>query len=156
MTNNETAGPFARFDFTLEEAQAADEKLLARSGRHRDGRICACGHPMTRHTVVSGIVYCKPSKMDCPCKRDRPVLETSDTRTFLRKTEGAGPEHALTRGLQAAMAAGHVVEWLIEPQCDRCQTEGPVAPVPVTQRGATVHQATGYDALLCRACREEV
>lgn len=159
MTDNTTpAGgdAFARLDFTLEDAQRTDELLTSRQGRRRDGRICVCGHPMTRHTLLSGLVYCKPSKMECPCKRDRPVVEASDTRPFLRKTEGQGPRHALSRGLAAAIKAGHDVRWLVEQRCDRCATESPVSPVPVTQNGIAVDDPTGYDALLCAKCRLEV
>lgn len=147
---------FERLDFTLEEARSVDERLSRRQGRLRDGRICGCGHPVSRHTNVSGIVYCKPTKMECPCKRIRPVIEVSDTRSFLRKTEGGGVYHALTRGLQAAVASRHKIEWLVEEKCDRCGVEGKVAPVPVTSNGVAMHEATGYDALLCKTCREEV
>lgn len=148
---------FEHLDFTQEEAQAADESLLARQGRKRDGRICVCGHPVTRHTLLAGgLVYCKPTKMECPCKASRPVIESSDTRPFLRKTEGPGVLHALGRGIQAALKAGHDVDWLVDKQCDRCGTEGPVSPVPVTQRGVAVNEPTGFDALLCRKCREQV
>lgn len=155
MSETETA--FSRLDFTQEEAQAADDALCARQGRRRDGRICVCGHPLGRHTVLSGgLVYCKPSKMECPCKATRAVVDSSDTRPFLRKTEGPGVLHALGRGVQAAVKAGHTVDWLVPAQCDRCGVEGPISPVPVTQRGVAVNEPTGYDALLCRKCRETV
>lgn len=64
--------------------------------------------------------------------------------------------HALGRGLAAAMEKGISVRWLIEMKCDRCQKPGPVSPVPVTQRGIAVPDATGYDALLCADCRTAV
>lgn len=147
---------FEYLDFTPEEALHADDLLCARQGRRRDGRICVCGHPMTRHAMLSGLVYCKPTRMECPCKKARPVVEASDTRPFLRKTEGQGAMHALGRGLLAASRDGHRVEWLVPRQCDRCGTEGPVSPVPVTQRGVAVNEATGFDALLCNKCRMEV
>ena len=147
---------FEHLDFTPEEALHADDLLCARQGRRRDGRVCACGHPMTRHAILNGLVYCKPTRMECPCKRDRPVLTTSDTRPFLRKTEGQGAMHALGRGLLAASRDGHQVEWLSAPECDRCHAQGPVSPVPVTQQGVAVNEATGYDALLCAKCRTQV
>ena len=147
---------FEHLDYTPEEALRVHELLTQPKGRDRDGRICACGHPMTRHAVLSGLVYCKPSRMECPCKKDRPVVTTSDTRLFLCKTEGQGPMHALGRGLVAAAKDGHRVEWLIEKKCDRCGSEGPVSPVPVTQRGVAVSEPTGFDALLCAKCRTEV
>lgn len=151
-----TGQGFALMDFDYDEAAAAEEELVT-SGRKRSGdrRICVCGHPVGRHTQVSGIVFCKPTRMDCPCKSLRPVLKAEDTRNFLRKTEGPGALHALGRGLKAAHDAGKNVEWVVEAKCDRCHVEGPISPVAVTQRGVIVDVATGYDALLCRKCREE-
>ena len=148
--------PFSFMDFTLEEAVKADAELIDRPATNRDGRICLCGHPMARHTNAGGAVYCKPTRMECPCKNLRPVLEADDVRPFLRKTGGSGPLHALGRGLQASVTKQISVAWLVEMICDRCKTEGPVSPVPVTQRGIAVSHATGYDALLCKDCREEV
>lgn len=151
-----TGQGFALVDFDYEDVVAGEAELVA-SGRRsgRDKRICVCGHPLGRHTQVSGMVFCKPTRMECPCKAVRAVLQVEDTRTFLRKTEGSGALHALGRGLKAAQDAGKNVEWLIEPKCDRCGEVGPISPVAVTQRGIIVNSATGYDALLCRKCREE-
>lgn len=124
---------------------------------HRDPRICLCGHGVQRHTVVNGIVYCKPTKMSCPCRKIRPVLEAQDSRLFVRKTLGAGPLHALALGIAAHVAARKSVRWIIDLACDRCGATGvPIAPSPVTQRGTTAPDATGYDALLCTTCRAEV
>ena len=144
---------FAFLDFDYEDVAEA-ERSIGRLGQNR--KICVCGHPSGRHTIVAGMVFCKPSRMECPCKSERLVLETEDTRVFLRKTEGAGPLHALGRGMKAAKDAGKKVTWIIDMKCDRCGAEGPVSPVPVTQRGVSVAMATGYDALLCRKCREAV
>ncbi len=147
--------PFAFFDFSEAEAQQVDEELK-KPKNPRDPRICVCGHPMSRHTNISGMYYCKPTRMECPCKSPRPVLECSDVRPFLRKTSGSGPMHALGRGLSAATAKGINVKWLVEMQCDRCKTKGQVSPVPVTQRGIATSEPTGYDALLCSECRSEI
>lgn len=152
MTTND---PFAFLDFSQQEAQEADEQLK-KPRSNRDSRICACGHPMGRHTNLSGMTYCKPTRMECPCKHPKPVLEASDVRPFLRKTNGAGPMHALGRGLAAAAAKDVEVRWLIEMRCDRCKAEGPVSPVPVTQRGIAVTEATGFDAFLCADCRTAI
>lgn len=152
-----TGQGFAIVDFEYEDVVAGEAELVA-SGRRRSGdrRICVCGHPAGRHTQVQGITLCKPTRMECPCKNLRAVLRAEDTRNFLRKTEGSGALHALGRGLKAAHEAGKTVEWLVEAKCDRCLTPGQVSPVAVTQRGIVVQAATGFDALLCRKCREEV
>jgi len=148
-------GAFSFFDFSIDEAEKADRELLTRPVE-RDGRICACGHPMARHTNLGGIVLCKPTRMECPCKNTRPVLDCSDVRGFLRKTAGAGPMHALGRGVQASLSKNVDVKWIVEMRCDRCKTEGPVSPVPVTKSGISVDYATGFDALLCASCREAI
>ena len=152
---DEKYDPFSGLDFSLEEALEADEKLKSKPA-DRDGRICICGHAVVRHTTVSGLVFCKPTRMECPCKKMRPVLDADDIRPFLRKTEGAGALHALGRGLAAASSKNVKVEWIVDFKCDRCQKDSPIAPVPVTQRGTAMSSATGFDALLCRECREVV
>jgi hypothetical protein len=155
IENDKTkSNPFDFFDFSLEEAIKTDAALTAH--RNRDARICACGHPMARHTNVGGIVFCKPTRMECPCKASRAVLEVSDVRMFLRRTDGGGSMHALGRGLQASVVKGCEVSWLIDMQCDRCRKPGRVSPVPVTQNGYASTYATGFDALLCADCRVEV
>lgn len=124
----------------------------------RDGRICLCGHGVAKHLVLdNGAVSCTPSKMKCPCKNLRPVLDAEDTRPFLRKTQGSGPEHALARGIAALSEGGKEADWIIDLVCDRCQEpNGVLIPTPVTKDGRIAQEATGYDALLCQTCREEM
>jgi hypothetical protein len=144
---------------SLEEAEQADKSTreVSRRERDRDISVCLCGHGSARHIVVGGAVFCKPSRMECPCKRLRPVLECKDTRKFLRKTTGGGALHALTLGILAHAQEGKPVKWLVELKCDRCgKDDKNVVPVPVTQHGRAVGYATGYDALLCRECRSSV
>lgn len=154
---DEAATLFAALGLAPEDVMAIDSALNSRPARaKRDHRINVCGHPIARITNAAGIVYCKPTRMECPCKKIRPMLEVSDLRFFLRRTEGGGALHALTRGLAALEAAGGQAKWLEDLQCDRCgATEGGVVPVPVTANGIKVSRATGYDAMLCRVCREE-
>lgn len=125
--------------------------------RRSDPRICLCGHAVARHTQINGLTFCKPARMECPCKKCRPVLEADDTRKFLRRTDGGGKLHALARGIVSHVEAGKSVKWVVELQCDRCgENDENVVPVPVTQSGKATTYATGYDALLCRKCRTEV
>jgi hypothetical protein len=133
------------------------EEDVIKRPKYTDSRICLCGHAVARHTATNGFVYCKPSKMECPCKNVRPVLETDDTRKFLRKTEGGGKLHALSLGMLQILRLGKSVKWIVDLKCDRCGSEDDqVVPVPVTQTGRPTNYATGYDALLCRACRTEI
>lgn len=144
--------PMAAMGISLDEALEADEALRDRP-HARDGRVCICGHGAGRHSLNNGVVWCKPARMDCPCKKLRPVLEVEDTRPFLRKTAGSGPMHALVRGMSAVVAAGKRAEWIVDLKCDKCKSEGHVVPVPVTRGGLVMSEPTGYDALLCANCR---
>ena len=145
---------FSALDFTLDEAIEANEELLNKGPR--DQRVCLCGHAVSRHMEIMGMVQCKPSKMDCGCKKIRPVLEVGDLRVFLRKTDGAGSMHALGRGMATAAQRDIKMKWLETPTCDRCSTEGPVSPVAVTQGGHISNHDTGFNALLCVNCRMEL
>jgi hypothetical protein len=145
---------FDRFNVTEEEAVAALEET-SRNPHRRDGGICICGHPRSKHLVGALGTSCVPAKQYCPCKKVRVVLESSDTRHFLFKTEGGAANHALMKGLTKAVKSGAEVEWLGEDVCDRCGKEAKVDVVPVSQRGVTMNEATGYDVLLCVSCRME-
>jgi len=141
---------------SLDEVMEADSELRTRPAT-RDGRICICGHSMTKHKFDKfiGVHTCKPSKMDCPCKAPRPVLEAEDTRPFLRRTQGSGAMHALSRGLAALITSGKSAEWTIDMICDGCKDPSDsLVPVPVTKDGIAKSEATGYDMLLCPDCRE--
>ena len=146
----------AQMGIDFEEAKEASE-LMKQKKFSRDSRVCVCGHSMSRHTIVSGIVVCKPNRMDCPCKKERAVLEAEDTRLFVRKTHGSGKWHALGAGLVSSVENEKTVKWLIEMVCDKCGSETEtLTPVPVTQNGFASEEATGYDALLCRGCFAEL
>ena len=151
---SENGNAFSHFDFSLDDALEANDSLAQRGPR--DQRVCLCGHAVSRHTEIAGIAMCKPSKMECSCKKMRPVLRVTDLRVFLRKTDGSGPMHALGRGMATAVARGVGIEWLVEAKCDRCGAEGPMSPVAVTQAGHAASHDTGYNALLCGECRTQI
>ena len=152
MTENND--PFSFFDFSIDEARES-ERTHKNGADRRDKRVCLCGHAMSAH-MVDSVSVCSPSKMYCPCKVARAVLEVQDCRLFVRKTRGAGSQHALSLGVVASLERGKKVEWIIEQRCDRCKTPGKVSPVPVTHEGFARSDATGFDALLCMVCRESV
>ena len=149
---------FDKLGLDPEDVLKVDYELNARPAKaKRDHRINICGHPVARVTNANGIVYCKPTRMECPAKKLRPMLEVSDLRFFLRRTEGGGALHALTRGLAALEEAGGSAKWLEDLVCDRCgRADGGVVPVPVTINGIQVSRATGFDAMLCKDCREAI
>lgn len=158
MSESEKLDALAMMGLTVEEVQEADRKIIQKTkAGGRDRRICVCGHAVSKHTTYAGILDCKPSALRCPCKKIRPVLEVDDTRVFLRKTEGGGAMHALSRGIYSSIQAGKNVRWTIDLMCDRCgSTANNVVPVPVSQSGSSQDEATGFDALLCPSCRTEV
>jgi hypothetical protein len=149
MTN-----PFEFLDIDENEAKETLSEIN-RVG-NRDKRICICGHSMNYHSFIStrGHHTCNAQKNACKCRNPRPVLETTNARVFNRKTQGAAGLHALTQGIAGAMEVGATIEWLIEMKCDKCDTVGPVVPVPVTQQGVISSSGhTGFDKMLCRGCR---
>jgi hypothetical protein len=158
MTNARDA--LAMLGINAEEAVEVDQNLTRKP--NSDKRICLCGHAINKHLVDSGIITCTPSKLYCPCKNLRPVVLVEDTRLFLRKTNGPGAEHAFTRGLAASFSADKNVEWLETPKCDKCGIEATpagdvrISPAAVTEFKTLSYEATGYDALLCDNCLEEM
>lgn len=147
----------ASMGITMKEAEEASEIAKVTPRGERDGRICICGHGVARHTVTNGAVYCKPTRMECPCKKVRAVIEVDDTRPFLRRTAGSGAMHALSLGLVGLAQKGRGAEWIVDLKCDRCGAEDSnVVPAAVTANGVGVSYPTGYDVLLCSGCREAV
>lgn len=142
--------PMSFFNSSEEETLEAIERSES-SPRIRDGRICICGHPHTRHATFADVVSCTPSRMSCDCKLIRLVADVSDTRPFLRRTEGPGPDHALQKAMKVAKDRNIEVEWLIESICDKCETPARVDVVPISQNGKK-----GYNVFLCLTCRSEL
>lgn len=139
----------------LDEAYAMAEDL--REVRRRDDRICICGHSLSRHKDASGFISCKPSKYDCPCKKIRPVIRTSDARYFMRKNHGDGMLHALVSGIATAQKHGATVEWIVDLACDKCGAPGRVTVSCVTSNGYKDSTASsGYNVLLCDKCYGEL
>ena len=141
---------FAFSDEEAEEAMVAVTKM----GRF-DRRVCACGHSLGRHQRPDGDVVCTVGKQSCPCQHVRAVLEASNTKTFMRKTMGVGPLHALGSGAFNAHKNGEKITWIVDLKCDYCGTEGPISPCAVTDNGKILDEPAGINVLLCRKCMEE-
>jgi hypothetical protein len=152
MENN-SKSVFDFLDLSEDEAKEVSDKI-AQTG-NRDGRICICGHAMGYHAFIEGrgVYKCNAQKQTCPCKTPRPVIETTNSRAFMKKTHGSAGLHALTQGIVSVTTTGGSVDWIIEVKCDKCGAEVPVVPCPVTQTGQISNEATGFDKLLCRDCR---
>lgn len=142
----------------VEEALKEKEEAIAKA---RDGRICACGHPMRHHKVASddpNDSSCKPGRQLCPCGKIKPVITVADTRYFMRRSEGNGRLHALSMGIVASIKAdpdlADKMEWLVESVCEKCGNEDvQLFPTHVTQQGVVIDKPSTHNALLCDNCR---
>lgn len=154
------------FDVDQEKLELIDQVVSQPPPRY-DRRICICGHPISRHDPQTGI--CKPSRLDCPCKRKHAVLDVPNTRYFLGKTLGSGEKHALTRGIFLARRAmgedfDAKAKWLVELKCENpsCQAPTKLFPVMCDSDGYRVYDHRpdglnpdrGITAFYCEACRE--
>lgn len=139
-----------------EEAERVDTQLT-QNARATDKRICICGHSIGRHDVSLGRPVCQVGKLSCSCREVRPMLIVTDTRPFIRKTEGSGLNHALLRGIGAARKADIQIEKIEnEWHCNKCEANGEtlrLTPMSVTANGFPADYDTGYNVLLCDDCR---
>lgn len=161
-------------DMGLDARDAIERDAELSNKRARNPFICLCGHPESRHTVFGESVYCRPSKLECHCAVIQRVIRASDTRVFVRKTNGYGQEHALTRGLAAAAKKQIEVDWVPELACAKCdapRTAVPLQPLMIefdqlTRQPKVVRDrhsrslsdlaVEGQDYLLCPRCLDEV
>ena len=148
----------------MDEEEAAEVAELRAGTRTRDARICSCGHPATRHAVVEvpgrgPLTRCKPGRSMCACGGLAPVLEARDTRTFLAKTDGPGPRHALMTGVEKLAAKypdedpSGLVTWLVDLRCpvEGCQVTGlGVRPFPLDAKGRVSWKAEKVTGFACR------
>jgi hypothetical protein len=160
-----TYGDEYRVTETAEEAllsMGLTEEEMAKGRRaseifHRDGRICACGHPVSRHKDEAGvgIIFCRPSRMLCPCQEPYPVIEVRDTRLFVFRTTGIGPEHALQRGIDKCREKGIDITWLVPKRCERpgCGGTRDVQSTPLSSRMRPIPEESRINVLMCIGCR---
>ncbi len=119
MNDNEALAAFGLTDDELREELPSVKPT-------RDGRVCACGHPMSKHQELDlsasgrGVVHqCTPIRGDCRCLDPKPVAEAQDTRQFVWRTRGHGASHALVIGARASAKKEKRFEWLEGwPRCE--------------------------------------
>jgi len=159
---------FDKLGWNLDLANQRDEELILRN--KQDTRICICGHAMRRHEIVDGrtdLMSCNPNRYPCACKYDnmRAVISVQDIRVFNRRTEGAGADHALFRGMQACKGEpdaspkspkrAQKIRFLQDFACAVCSTtDGVIIPVPWDPRTGAISPLVyhGYDQLRCQSC----
>ncbi len=141
---------------TSEQVTNVDRQLRDRP-EARDPRVCICGHSFSRHYMAGGVSICKPSKMKCKCTYPMYVLETNDTRAFLRKTSGSGAFHALSRGIAATENHGKKIKWLIPVpiECFECGSTTGVTITPVSENKIPIEVESSRNAFLCISCRNQ-
>lgn len=144
----------------------------AAKGR-RDSRVCVCGHPGGAHfgergsSVDSAItlgeaIHCQAGKTPCECNHFNWVLTISDVRSFIQKTMGPGPEHALTKGLASSFERGLSPEWREGLHCFKCKRKtadgevGTLTAIAYNEAMGEAMRPTAFNALMCSDCRAEV
>jgi hypothetical protein len=138
-----------------DEAIATDKRLKTKP--RRDPRVCVCGHAVSKHVPESGA--CEPTKYKCPCRNAHPVMTAEDTRMFLRKTTGPGPEHALTRGIAALAEAGKGCAWIEGADaCFKCgSVSGNARAVATDSTGSRIlYEHSQFNILVCADCYKEM
>jgi hypothetical protein len=138
--------------------------------------VCACGHPVSRHTLV-GTEYCRCESFpgECPCSGGvrvallvqedggRVSASGSHARHFKRRF-GVTMGHPLNGGISKTRGGGFEVQWTLE-ECDLCGEEWNVSEGDFTaywtdSEGAPIlgemFVVTGRTLLVCGLCRVEL
>lgn len=144
----------ASMGLDADEAIATDKRLKTKP--RRDPRVCICGHAMNKHVPESGA--CEPTRYKCPCRMATPVLTVDDTRLFLRRSTGPGPEHALTRGIAALAEAGKSCDWIeTGGKCMKCESTEAIRAVPTDSTGMKViYDHSAFNIMVCVDCYKEM
>lgn len=139
----------------------------------RDSRVCVCGHAAGAHFPVGGFggpadiaeheagtIACQAGKTPCACNRFVYALTASDVRSFIQKTEGPGPDHALSKGIKSSIRRGVKIEWrdgIVCMICHRPPSEvGTLIPIAYNERHGEAFRSTPVNRMHCQSCREEV
>jgi hypothetical protein len=143
-------------DMGINYEEFLEEDETRERGRPKSKTVCICGHAVSRHEDSGiGIRPCNALMRNCRCRNPIPVLESTDVRVFMSKTEGSGTLHALARGILAAGRKDIEVKWLDEERyCHPCgATDVRLIPMAVSSNGIPQSEDTGYNALFCDECR---
>lgn len=175
--SEEKKDPMELLSFDEQEYENNERIWNKRKNRQDlDRRICACGHPMSRHrpnefaerqTGIVGAHTCSMPRVGsvCSCKLPRAVLQVPNTKHFLMTgiKDGGPSGHALIRGIQSvkqkSLSEYSDIEWLIPVKCDRCGSEDVrVTPVGVfiTREPKELDRINGggdTTIFLCDDCR---
>lgn len=116
--------------------------------------VCVCGHPIAHHeSVYEGLDSCQESKMFCPCRHKKAVLEVEDLRAFKFSSEGYGRDHALWKGLKKLRKMGKGATTLVDSICWKCLEERPIEPVSLTPENRVSRHPEARNVMVCIPCR---
>lgn len=164
MAGNEEALALIGLDMEAVERWDAMRKKRGR----RDARVCVCGHSGNAHFPVhgsaedigdlpAGEVGCQAGKVPCQCDQFKWVLTIGDVRSFIQKTEGPGPLHALAKGIASSAKRGHFPEWREGIVCFMCKRDpaevGQLIPIAYNERGGEAMRSTSINRMHCEECR---
>lgn len=167
-------------DDVLSFPLSESEKVIE-DGDLNAGLICSCGHAWKYHKPEHG--YCLPGRQSCRCNEFIPVLKVSDTRYFMRKSQGNGNLHALSLGIASArlvklsseptdnpksrLKKPVEMKWNLSICCMKCtKVDVGLSPTMVSLSGQIVYEPDViyaddpgrkiFNFLLCDPCIEEV
>lgn len=153
---------------TDEMVQAYRDAKAAKNRAGRDRRVCVCGHTGKAHFTTdgssvdnpTGTVGCQAGRVPCQCNSFKWVLTADDVRSFIQKTDGAGSDHALMRGIVSTVNRGFAISWREGVACFNCKrpTEevGNLTPIAYNERGFEAFRSTNINMLMCEGCRENI
>ena len=143
--------PSALAELGLPEEQV-DFELDELEQEMKSKKVCICGHPMRRHSLLLDNWDCQPARIWCPCSKPIPVLEAEDLRLFQCQTFGWGARHALTQGIRKSDKALRATRLLANAHCWICEGLGTLYPTPLDGNNFPTKQPAAINALFCQSC----
>lgn len=171
-------------DDVLSFSLAESEEVIEKADSDK-GLICTCGHPSKYH-YESEVDYCLVGRQSCRCNKFIPILKVSDTRYFMRKSQGNGNLHALPLGIAAATLASKnpepeetdaakptrqktplTMKWNSDICCMKCmKVDVGLSPTMVSLQGQIIYDpeliykdqpgVKIFNLMLCDDCIDEV
>lgn len=96
------------------------DRMQAAQAVDRRAEICACGHPMGKHTAVGGGSVCSALRSSCRCRKAWAVLKAPNARLFSYRTDEFGAAVVKGAAKTNAVGLGHRLEWIGAQECAVC------------------------------------
>lgn len=148
---------FEEVDLGRLGTSSLEMNTLKENSKENSREVCICGHSVSRHFKQGDIWMCIVTKMWCRCPGPLPVLQSQDLKPFMFKTTGAGPHHALTKGLYALSQKGKGMRWIIKTECQICRkSDVTIYATPLAENNRFSVDYAKQNALLCIECLKEL